>query len=148
MVNELYRKGIVLMRWHVSGDIYSPGYARKVLQIVGRSSHTTFWLYTRSWRVKAIFPNIKTISLMPNMKLWLSCDAETGYAPAVPLGARIAWMQTEPWEDVEKADLLFLDKPVQKERLPLPIAQNVCPTDIPEGKQKGVICATCRTCFV
>ncbi len=47
MSDELYRKGVLLMRWHVAGDIYSPGYARKMLEIVGRSLHTTFWLYTR-----------------------------------------------------------------------------------------------------
>jgi hypothetical protein len=79
MSDELYRKGILLMRWHVSGDIYSPAYARKILEIVGRSLHTTFWLYTRSWRVKTIFPLVKALSLMPNMKLWLSADADTGY---------------------------------------------------------------------
>lgn len=147
MVDELYRKGVVLMRWHVSGDVYSPAYARKMLEVIGRSSHTQFWAYTRSWRVKTIFPILKAISFMPNMKLWLSCDAETGYPDEVPEHARVAWMQTEAWENVEAADLVFLDKPVQKERLPLTVVQKVCPTDTPEGKNRGVTCATCQYCF-
>src|ERR1700733_11353317 len=101
MSDELYRKGVVLMRWHVSGDIFSPAYARKILEIVGRSSHTTFWLYTRSWRVPTIFPLLKAISLMPNMKLWMSADAETGYPPEVPDGVRVAWMLTKEQEEAD-----------------------------------------------
>jgi hypothetical protein len=147
IVDELYRKGITLMRWHVSGDIYSPSYARKMLEVIGRSSHTQFWAYTRSWRVPTIFPLLKAISLMPNMKLWLSVDRETGHPPEVPAHARVAYMQTEAWEDVEAADLVFLDRPVQKVRLPLEVLSKVCPTDTAEGKQKGVTCATCQTCF-
>lgn len=42
---ELYRKGVVLMRWHVAGDVYSPGYARKMMDVIGRSPHCTFWFY-------------------------------------------------------------------------------------------------------
>lgn len=41
--DELYRKGVILMRWHCAGDIYSPSYARKMLEVIGRSSHTKFW---------------------------------------------------------------------------------------------------------
>lgn len=147
MVDELYRKGIVLCRLHVSGDIFSPAYARKLLEIIGRSSHTTFWAYTRSWRVKTIFPILKAISIMPNMKLWMSADAETGYPPEVPQGVRVAWMMTQEQEEAELADLLFLDHPLRKVRLPLAILDKVCPTETPEGKAKGVTCATCQLCF-
>ena len=147
MVDELYRKGIILMRWHVAGDIYSPSYARKILEIALRSSHTTFWLYTRSWRVKRIYPVLEALSFMPNMKLWLSADAETGYPDEVPEQARVAWMQTEAYEDVECADLVFLDKPIRRGRVPLDVLSKVCPTDTQEGKSRGVTCATCRTCW-
>ena len=147
MSDELYRKGIVLMRWHVSGDIYSPAYARKMLEIVGRSLHTTFWLYTRSWRVNAIYPLLRAISIMPNMKLWFSADAETGYPDNVPEGTRVAWMQTEADDDVENADLVFLDHPLRRKSIPLSVIDKVCPTETPEGRKRGVTCATCRVCW-
>lgn len=147
MVDELYRKGIILMRWHVSGDLYSPSYARKVLEIVGRSSHTQFWLYTRSWRVPSIYPILKAISLMPNMRVWFSVDAETGRPEEIPDGVRIAYMQTEAWEDVDGADLVFLDRPIRKERLPLNVLERVCPSDTVDGKNRGVTCATCAKCY-
>lgn len=147
MVDELYRKGVLLMRWHCAGDIYSPGYARKMLDIIERSPHTSFWGYTRSWRVEAILPVLKDISQLPNMQLWLSADAETGYPAEVPEGARVAWMQTDVDEDTGEAELVFLDHPLRKLTLPLNVLDKVCPTETPEGKRKGTTCATCRFCW-
>ena len=147
LVDELYRKGILAMRWHVSGDIFSPGYARKILEIVGRSSHTTHWLYFRSWRTKTIFPILKAISLVPNMHAWFSCDAETGYPPEVPQDVRIAWMQIEADENPEDADLVFLDHPLRNGRISLPQIAKVCPVETQLGKARGTTCATCRICW-
>ncbi len=147
MADELYRKGIILMRWHCAGDIYCPSYAKKMLDVIGRSQHTTFWGYTRSWRVPAIYPVLKDIAAQPNMRLWLSADAETGHPDEVPEGARVAWMQTDVDEDVGEADLVFLDHPLRKLSLPLTVLENVCPAETPEGKKQGVTCATCRYCW-
>jgi hypothetical protein len=144
MCDELYRKGILLMRWHVAGDIYSPGYGRKMLGIIRRSEHCTFWFYTRSWRVPSIFPVINDMSAMSNCKVWLSADVETGFPPEVPQGARVAWMETEAEGGCDEADLVFLDHPLRK--LSLPMA-NVCPTETVEGKERGTTCATCRKCW-
>lgn len=144
MVRELYRKGVILMRFHVSGDIFSPGYAKKVLDIIRRSEHCTFWFYTRSWRVPAILPVLREISALSNCKVWLSADAETGYPTDVPEGARVAWMQTEEEDGCEDADLVFLDRPLRKFELTL---ANVCPAETPKGKEKGTTCATCRKCW-
>lgn len=142
---ELYRKGVLLMRWHVAGDFFSPDYARKALAVVDRSEHCTFWAYTRSWRVPAVFEVLKELAVRPNMTLWLSADADTGPPPVVPRGCKVAWMQTTEGEDTCGADLVFRIRPLR--RLPLPIALPVCPTDTPEGKERGVSCATCQTCW-
>jgi Gene product 88 len=146
MVDELYRKGVVLMRFHCSGDIYSPAYARKMLEVIGRSPHCTFWAYTRSWRVPAIFPILKAISMMPNMSLWFSVDAETDYPNEVPDGVRIAYMQAFEDDPSEDADLVFLNHPLRR-RVPLGVLDRVCPSETPEGVRKGVTCATCAKCF-
>lgn len=142
LVREVYRKGVLVCRFHVSGDIYSPGYARKLLEVIGRSPHCSFWFYTRSWRVPAIFPLVTAISLMPNCQVWLSADARTGFPPAVPATCRVAWLQTGRADGNAEADLVFLDHPLR--RLELPVA-NVCPTDTPAGN--GVTCATCQVCW-
>jgi hypothetical protein len=117
-----------------------------MLEVIGRSQHTTFWAYTRSWRVKTIYPILKAMSFMPNMKLWFSADAEM-MPEEVPDGVRVAYMQTEPFEDVGNADLVFLDPPIRRQPIPLGLIPKVCPTETPDGKARGVSCATCRTCF-
>lgn len=147
MVDELYRKGVLLMRWHCAGDVYSPAYARKMLEIIGRSSHTTFWFYTRSWRVPTIFPLLKAVSIMPNAKVWFSADTETGLPTDVPEGVRVAWMTTDLEDDTEDADLAFLLPSLRKQVIPLPMLRKVCPTETPEGKERGTSCATCRRCW-
>jgi hypothetical protein len=146
MVDELYRKGVLLMRWHVAGDIYSPGYARKIVDVVEQSPHATFWMYSRSWRVPTILPILHELSALPNMKLWLSADAETGYPDDVPEGARVAWMAVKAGEDVGNADLVFLDHPLRKV-VPLEMLERTCPTETPAGKEKGTTCSTCQYCW-
>jgi hypothetical protein len=147
MSDELYRKGVLLMRWHVSGDIYSPAYARKILEIVSNSLHTTFWLYTRSWRVRRIFPILKIMSAMSNTRLWLSADTETDYPAEVPVNAKVAWMQTAEGDDMNQADLVFLDHPLRKKSFPLSVIDKVCPVETPQGKARGTTCATCGACW-
>ena len=147
MVDELYRKGVLLMRWHCAGDVYSPTYARKMLEVMSRSDHTTFWFYTRSWRVETIFPLLKAISFLPNCKVWFSADCETGFPPEVPTNVRVAWMATEEDEDTQDAELVFLDPPLRTQRFTLPLVGTVCPTELPDGNPKGTTCATCRLCW-
>jgi Gene product 88 len=146
MVDELYRKGVLLMRWHVAGDIYSPGYAKKIVEVVEQSPHATFWLYTRSWRIPTILPVLHELSELPNMKLWLSADTETGYPVEVPENARVAWMSVKHGDDAGIAELVFLDLPLRK-TVPLDMLERVCPTETPEGKAKGTTCSTCQFCW-
>jgi len=51
---------------------------------------------------------------MPNVKLWLSAEAETGFPEKVPDGARVARMQTDAEAHPEETDLVFLDHPMRK----------------------------------
>jgi hypothetical protein len=81
------------------------------------------------------------------MQLWLSADTETGYPDEVPERARVAWMQTDVDEDTGEAELVFLDHPLRKLTLPLTVLEKACPTETPEGKKKGITCATCQFCW-
>jgi hypothetical protein len=147
MVDELYRKGVLLMRWHCAGDVFSPTYGRKILEVIGRSEHTQFWIYSRSWRTPTIFPSLKAISAMPNCRVWFSADAETGYPDEVPENVRVCWMQTEEDEDTQDSDLIFRLPSLRKKLIPLPMVGVVCPAELPEGKERGTTCATCRFCW-
>lgn len=144
MVRELYRKGVLLMRWHVAGDIGTPAYARKIQAIAERSPQVTMWTYTRSWRVEALAPILWEVAALPNFHLWLSADDETGYPSCVPERVRVAWMQTD--ESPETADLVFATREVRRtfRRVNLDL---LCSAETPEGRQAGTTCSSCQFCW-
>ena len=142
LVSELYRKGVILCRWHCSGDVFSLGYARKMLAVVRASPQVAFWAYSRSYRVPAIAEVLWELAECPNFSLWLSADDETGYPPVVPQGVRVAWMVTD--EPPPEADLLFATREVRRSgRVSL---DTLCPAETASGAVAGTTCSTCRIC--
>jgi len=49
--------------------------------------------YSRSWRVETIRPLLYAFGALPNVKLWLSADRDSGLPADVPTGIRVAWLQ-------------------------------------------------------
>jgi hypothetical protein len=145
MVRELYRKGILVCRWHVSGDVFSPGYARKMIEIMRESPHARFFGYTRSWSVTTIEPLLREMAGLENMSLFYSADEETGMPLHVPKKVRVAWLKVDESVEPENVDLLFLDRSVRK--LSLPVVAKVCSEETAEGKLRGTTCATCGFCW-
>lgn len=144
MVDEIYRRGVLVCRVHVSGDMATPRYTAKWIEIAARSSHVRFLCYSRSWRVEKIKPLLFAFGALPNVRLWLSADQETGYPPEVPEGCKVVWMQTTERESVA-GDLVFQVRKLR--RLALPMSIQVCPQESEEGKQKGVNCSNCGICW-
>ncbi|QEG30197.1 hypothetical protein GobsT_50000 [Gemmata obscuriglobus] len=146
MTAEIHRKGCLAVRPHVSGDLYSPGYARKWLEIVTNCPRTKFWLYTRSWRIPGILEVLAELAKLPNLAVWFSADEETGYPPTVPEGVRVAWLMDSD-EEPEAADLIFLNHPLRYQddkRIKLDL---ICPTETESGRKKGTSCSTCQFCW-
>jgi hypothetical protein len=144
MVEEIHRRGVLICRVHVSGDMATPKYTAKWVEIAARSSHVRFLCYSRSWRVEKIRPLLYAFGALPNVRLWLSADSETGYPPDVPEGIRVAWLQTTASEAVQ-GDLVFQVRKLR--RLELPMAVQVCPQEKPEGRAKGANCSNCGICW-
>ena len=149
LCDELYRRGALACRWFVSGDVYSAAMARKMAEVVERSPFCRFWLYTRSWRVPAIAPHLRGMAALPNLVVYYSCDAETGLPEDVPDGVRVAWLHTAADEVPSGGgiDLLFRTRDLRAGRVPLPLASVACPHETPDGKSRGVTCATCGICL-
>ena len=114
----------------------------------GGSLHTSFWLYTRSWRVPAIYSILEAMAALNNCKLWFSADSETRQPAEVPANVRVAFMQTDADDDMEDADLVFLDHPLRKQPISLTVLEKACPAGAPKGEERGTTCATCRICWV
>ncbi len=146
MVDEIRRKGVLVVRIHVSGDIYNVPYAEKWLSVFHRCPATRFFLYTRSWRVPEIAVVLEQMAERDNVRVWYSADPDTGLPEPVPTGVRVAWMQSSE-DDPQLGNLVFRVRRLRTEpigRVGLPI---VCPHETPDGHDQNVNCGNCGHCW-
>lgn len=144
-IREIREKGVQNVRVHTSGDFYSAAYTARWRKIVRACPKTTFFAYTRSWRIPDILDELVLLAAEPNFYLWLSCDRDTGEPPVIPK-VRRAWMAADD-ADVPPfpVDLVFRDKrttPLKRMRGIL-----VCPTNQKIQRKEKITCTTCRLCF-
>ena len=101
--------------------------------------------YTRSWRVPSIVPDLAALANRPNVRLWFSCDAETGLPIDFPPGVRVAYLQTDRHEE-PTGDLIFRVRTLR--RLPIPHDQLsvLCPSEVTGPRPANVTCTSCRLC--
>jgi Gene product 88 len=148
MIQEIRRKGAAfVVRVHCAGDLYSAAYTRKWIEVIRSSPNTRFFLYSRSWRAKAIFPSLVELASLQNCRLWFSADDETGYPPEVPPGVRVAWMQVSEEEEIPDVELIFRDYPLRKERQPMIGLSLVCPHEQPVDRDRRTNCGVCGYCW-
>ncbi|MGL4554485.1 MAG: GP88 family protein, partial [Gemmataceae bacterium] len=143
MVREVRVRGLRLVRWHVSGDVYDVPYAGRMLAVMRRLPRVRWWLYTRSWRVPAIEGVLRRMALLPNCKVWYSLDRATGVPAEKPPDVRYAFLQDDD-TPAGDADLVFRTRGMlHAPRVGLPL---VCPTDTPAGRRTGANCGSCGHC--
>lgn len=140
------RNKIDIVRWHSSGDFYSVQYVKDWAQIVKKNPNTRFYGYSRSWRDASIRVELEKLVRYNNVRLFFSCDQDTGIPDKVPDKIRIAYLVLDN-NDIpdNKADLVFV--PI-KYRKPQSVRRNgvlVCPLE--NGKGWKGDCGTCRICI-
>jgi hypothetical protein len=146
MVNEINRKGVLVIRIHVSGDFGTAGYAAKWLEIMKQCPQVRYYAYTRSYRVPEIAAVLEQMAQLDCCRLWYSIDAETGVPLHVPVGVRLAYLQVDD-DTPELCDLYFRVRRLRKERQPRIGLTLICPHETPQGKERGVTCGSCQYCF-
>lgn len=143
---EIRRRWAACVRIYVSGDFYSAEYVRKWVAVSKACPGTRFYTYTRSWRRADIAPALAELARCKNVRLWYSCDRDTGIPEAVPRRVRLAWMQVDAGELPARADLVFrvgrLRKVVAK-RVGLAL---VCPVENGATGHR-TDCGRCRVCI-
>lgn len=146
MSDEIFRRGVIVLRVHVSGDFYSPAYTTKWIEVATRNPHTTLFCYSRSWRIDKIRALLAAFAALENVQLWYSADCDSGYPPEVPERVRVAWLQHSPLPAPENVDLVFQTRKQRARpgQVSLPM---VCSQETPEGKAKGVNCSNCTVCW-
>lgn len=145
MTAEVRRRGCLVVRVHASGDFYSAAYTDAWAEVVAACPRTAFYAYTRSWRVDSIRPALDRLAALPNVRLWVSTDRDTGPAGPFPPGVRACHLLTREGEGVPAAtDLVFRVLRLRRVRVPLAV---VCPSESPAGTARGLTCGACGRCF-
>ncbi len=144
MVREIRFRQCQLVRIHVAGDFYSPEYVRKWVEIVEASPQTKFFVYTRSWRVAEIRRELTLLARLPNIRVWFSCDRDTGIPARVGRNVRIAYMaEDDDDHPPRQPDLGFR---VKRKSLQKRIGGAiVCPVE--NGAKAEVTCQKCGLCW-
>lgn len=135
------------VRIHASGDFFSLSYVGAWAEIMRRNPSTSFYAYTRSWRIPTLRDALEAVAEnVGNFRLWFSCDQESGIPET---GHSIAWMQTAtddlPPVPLRAGDVVFRTrKPraVPTKRIGLAL---VCPKEN-GNKQEALTTLTCGTC--
>jgi hypothetical protein len=143
MVNEIRRKGVLVVRIHVSGDFASAEYAAKWLEIIRQCPKVRFYGYSRSWRIPEIAAVLEQMAALKNVRLWYSLDSQTGLPERVPVGVRLCYLQVTEDEQPELWDLVFR---VRRLRRRIPLAMT-CPHETERGKEQGTTCGSCGKCW-
>ena len=73
-----------VFRWHDSGDIFSPAYARAVKRVVAGTPEITHWFPSQSHRIAVIAVVLREICQLPNVVIRPSCEQVDAPAVVVP----------------------------------------------------------------
>jgi hypothetical protein len=144
MCQEIHARGVLVLRVHIGGDFMSPRYTQKWIEIAARCKDVRMFAYSRSWRVEKIRPLLYAWGALPNVRLYLSADRDSGLPQNVPPGIRVAWLQVDE-QLPPGGDLTFQVRRLR--RLALPMSAPVCGQETPQGKQEGMNCSNCRVCW-
>jgi hypothetical protein len=146
MVAEVHRRFVGCVRIHVSGDFFSAAYVRAWIAIVRACPATRFFAYTRSWRVADMTGPLAELARCRNVRLWYSCDRDTGIPARVPRRVRLAWMMTSTDDLPPRADLVFRVHRLRRKPLKRIGLALVCPVENgATGHQTD--CGRCRLCL-
>ena len=147
MTAELQRRGVHVLRIQFAADFFDADYARKWASIARRCPWTTFYAYTRSWRIPTIVPALEQLARLPNLRLWYSGDLETGQPPGPShlAGVRTALVHTDR-NDQPTGDLILRGRPLRGLSSRRPSLYVVSPTEAAVPRRPELTCTSCRLC--
>lgn len=154
MRSELRHNDVRRLRLHVSGDFYDQAYLDKWVRIVESAPHVLFLAYTRSWHAprtvwdpSTLAASLRRLNAAPNMRLWLSCDAETGKPPDPYRGLRRAYMAMHdddaPRFGIDLAFRVDHSAPLKFDKR----GNLVCPYEQGVVRKARINCTTCKLCW-
>jgi hypothetical protein len=152
IIAKLRKRRASKVRIHSSGDFFSPEYVLKWFAIASALPNVKFWCYTRSWRMPDILPELVRLASLSNVRVWFSCDRDTGLPAAVP-NVQAWWLQIEDEEPpVAEPGQMAIPRAFRTKRKDRKPANRIglamiCPTYTGLKADAHVTCETCRICF-
>ncbi|MFT3883349.1 MAG: hypothetical protein QM703_27305 [Gemmatales bacterium] len=137
-----------VVRIHTGGDFYSVRYLRQWLKVMRWLPQVQFFTYTRCWRIPKLKPALDEMAQFPQIRLWYSCDRDTGIPPEVPFSVRLCWLMTHP-DDLPSrpVDLVFRIRALRRIPLQQLDGMRVCPDENGHAYSQPPHCETCGTCW-
>jgi Gene product 88 len=144
----LVRRKIAVVRLHVGGDFYSQNYAHQWLRVMQCLPQVRFYFYTRAWRDEAIRLIFESMAVLPNCRVWYSCDRETGIPTHIPPNVRLAWLSITP-DDLPppSAVLVFRIRRLRSQQATHLNGVRVCPAEDGVERSQRVTCEHCQLCW-
>ncbi len=153
-VAEIRRKKIPVLRVHTGGELYSVAYAQKWLAVFEACPDTRFFIWTRCWRLPRFRPVLRRMAALANVRLWFSCDKDTGVPGSVPARVRLAYMQVAADDLPPRGDLVFRAHHLRAAPATRVVAGRagnpavkICPTETGLPGHEDVTCTSCRACW-
>ena len=155
MIGAIYESGVVALRIHSIGDIFSEAYFRAWTTIVSTCRDVRFWCYSRAWRKPAFVPLLAKLASCntKNLLLWLSVD-QCAFAPPKVLtdmpNTRVCGLLLHDEDHPQTPCSLLFRASRDRVRVPLMAldGMNICPHEngIPTTP-KNDRCIRCRICL-
>jgi hypothetical protein len=144
MVAEAQWKRVV--RINVSGDFADVESIQKWAQIARQCPSTTFYAYTRSWRIPELHAELQLLDRLDNVVILYSCDHTTGI-PVWMRNRQAVWMalddQDLPPDRGRGVRVVFRAR--RNTVMAKMSGVTVCPAE--NGIDNEVTCQRCRLCF-
>ena len=149
IIDQINRVKAKMVRVHVSGDFYSPGYTQKWIDIANACPQTTFQTFTRAWIVPKMVPKLTDLASLSNVILALSLDKDN-VKRAIPRplkGYRKAYLSLND-SDLPPKDA-FIDFRHARDTIQYKLnGVRVCPHEYSNTKKHhNIKCSRCLKCY-
>jgi hypothetical protein len=146
-IDEIWRLGIAVLRWHDVGDFFNPTYIEAVHRIVRETYHTVHYAYTRSMVIPKCRPALVNLAGEPNFQLSYSFDKSMEIPPC-DKGIDLCYLSISDSDEPPcPVEMVWRDLAAKHTTIRTHTTNGspICPYEDGTGRQ--VTCSMCQRCW-